>query len=64
MNILKRSLHLKINLLALLIMTTISFSATAASTYTVDPKHTFPGFEINHLSFSIQRGRFNQLVEK
>ena len=64
MNILKRSLHLKINLLALMIMTTLSFSATAENTYTVDPKHTFPGFEINHLGFSIQRGRFNQTTGK
>ncbi|MEC4749370.1 YceI family protein [Methylomicrobium sp. Wu6] len=37
----------------------LSFSATAADTYTVDPRHTFPSFEIDHLGFSIQRGRFN-----
>jgi polyisoprenoid-binding protein YceI len=26
----------------------------------IDPRHTFPSFEINHLGFSIQRGRFNE----
>jgi polyisoprenoid-binding protein YceI len=38
----------------------LSLPATAADFYTVDSKHTFPSFEINHLGFSIQRGRFNQ----
>lgn len=28
--------------------------------YTIDPTHTFPGFEISHLGFSVQRGRFNK----
>lgn len=32
----------------------------AADSYTVDPTHTYPSFEINHLGFSVQRGRFNQ----
>ena len=31
----------------------------ATETYTIDPKHTLPSFEINHLGFSTQRGRFN-----
>jgi len=51
-------------ILALIIGNTLSFSATAANSYTVDPKHTFPSFEINHLGFSIQRGRFNQTSGK
>lgn len=29
-------------------------------TYSVDPKHTFPTFEVNHLGYSIQRGRFDK----
>lgn len=37
----------------------IAAPAFAADSYTVDPRHTFPSFEINHLGFSIQRGRFN-----
>jgi len=31
----------------------------APETYQIDPKHTFPSFEIGHLGFSTQRGRFN-----
>ncbi len=31
----------------------------APESYTVDPTHTFPSFEISHLGFSTQRGRFN-----
>lgn len=38
----------------------ISLSAVAADNYTVDPRHTFPSFEIGHLGFSMQRGRFNE----
>lgn len=30
-----------------------------ADSYTIDPTHTFPAFEIDHLGFSTQRGRFN-----
>ncbi|NOT85828.1 MAG: YceI family protein [Methylococcaceae bacterium] len=52
-------------ILALLIGSTLSFSATAAdNSYTVDPRHTFPSFEINHLGFSIQRGLFNKTTGK
>ena len=51
-------------MLALLMGSTLSFSATAADSYTVDPRHTFPSFEISHLGFSIQRGRFNQTSGK
>lgn len=36
----------------------------AATSYTVDPKHTFPSFEISHLGFSIQRGRFDRTSGK
>jgi len=51
-------------ILALIIGSTLSFSAIAADSYTVDPKHTFPSFEINHQGFSIQRGRFNETSGK
>ena len=30
-----------------------------AVSYLIDPGHTYPSFEINHLGFSTQRGRFN-----
>lgn len=32
----------------------------AADNYTIDPTHTWPVFEINHLGFTTQRGRFNK----
>ncbi|HWU83962.1 MAG TPA: YceI family protein [Rhodocyclaceae bacterium] len=35
-------------------------SALAADTYTIDPNHTFPIFEVSHLGFSVQHGRFNK----
>ncbi|MGR8934923.1 MAG: YceI family protein [Gammaproteobacteria bacterium] len=42
----------------------LSFSAVAADSYSVDPRHTFPAFEISHLGFSIQRGRFDETAGK
>lgn len=38
--------------------------AIAADSYTIDPRHTFPAFEVNHLGFSTQRGRFNSTTGK
>ena len=38
--------------------------ATAADNYTIDPNHTFPVFEVNHLGFSVQFGRFNKTSGK
>jgi polyisoprenoid-binding protein YceI len=35
-------------------------AVNAAETYAIDPTHTFPGFEINHLGFSTFRGRFDK----
>ncbi len=35
-------------------------SAYAADNYTIDPNHTFPVFEVNHLGYSVQHGRFNK----
>lgn len=40
--------------------TTVAAPALAADTYSIDPFHTFPVFEVNHLGFSTQRGRFNK----
>ncbi len=47
-----------------LIITMLSLPVAAADSYTIDPRHTFPSFEINHLGFSIQRGRFNRTSGK
>jgi polyisoprenoid-binding protein YceI len=35
-------------------------AAAALETYTVDPNHTFPSYEINHFGYSLQRGRFDK----
>jgi len=35
-----------------------SVAQAETKTYTVDPRHTFPMFEISHYGFSTQRGRF------
>jgi polyisoprenoid-binding protein YceI len=44
-----------------LILATQAVSAWAKQeTFTLDSAHTFPTFEVNHLGFSTQRGRFNQ----
>jgi polyisoprenoid-binding protein YceI len=39
--------------------------ATAeVETYTVDPNHTFPTYEVGHMGYSMQRGRFNKTSGK
>lgn len=39
----------------------VSANAQADSvTYTLDPHHTFPVFQVNHLGLSTQRGRFDE----
>lgn len=38
----------------------LALPAAAAETYTIDPRHTFPSFEVSHLGISTQRGRFNR----
>ncbi|MGL4995297.1 MAG: YceI family protein [Deefgea sp.] len=48
------------------IITAALFSAIASSAfaapevYTIDPSHTYPTFEVNHLGYSIQRGSFEK----
>lgn len=36
----------------------------APETYTIDPNHTFPSYEIGHFGMSLQRGRFNKTSGK
>lgn len=38
----------------------VAAPALAADTYKIDAFHTFPSFEVNHLGFSTQRGRFDK----
>jgi polyisoprenoid-binding protein YceI len=35
-------------------------SAFAADTYTIEPNHTFPSFEADHMGISILRGKFTK----
>lgn len=45
------------------LLSSLLFSAAVANaetkSYTVDPRHTAPMFEVSHYGFSKQRGRFN-----
>lgn len=45
---------------ALLSATLVAPAIAAPETYTIDPHHTFPTFEVSHLGYSIQRGRFDK----
>jgi polyisoprenoid-binding protein YceI len=51
----------KLHAAATLVIAMTALSAVAApESYTVDPAHTFPNFEINHLGFSTARGMFTR----
>ena len=39
-------------------------AAAAPENYTIDSRHTFPSFEVGHLGYSFQRGRFNKTTGK
>ena len=39
-------------------------AAAEPETYTIDPNHTFPFYEVNHVGYSFQRGRFNKTSGK
>jgi len=39
---------------------TVGYAAESADTYQIDPSHTFPSFEINHMGLSTYRGRFDR----
>jgi polyisoprenoid-binding protein YceI len=45
---------------ALFVSVALPLSTFAADSYTVDPNHTFPHFNINHLGFSTLQGRFDK----
>ena len=47
-------------LLALALLLAGSAASGAPEVYSVDPRHTFPSFEVSHLGLSTQRGRFNR----
>ena len=49
---------------AVIFAAVLSFPARAADSYTIDPTHTWPVFEVSHMGFSTQRGRFNKTSGK
>jgi polyisoprenoid-binding protein YceI len=49
---------LKTQLAPFLVIAAFALPASAADSYTIDPGHTYPNFEINHLGFSTMHGRF------
>ena len=55
---------MKTNIIAIALASAIAVPAYAAESYTIDTAHTFPVFEVNHLGFSTQRGRFNKASGK
>jgi polyisoprenoid-binding protein YceI len=50
--------------LSILIAALFAIPAYAIDSYTIDPNHTWPMFEVNHLGYSTQRGRFNKTSGK
>lgn len=50
-----KSKHLIVALIA-----AVSASAFAADTYTIEPNHTFPSFEADHMGISVLRGKFTK----
>lgn len=40
----------------------LSVPGWAAESYTIDPRHTHPSYEINHFGWSTQRGRFDNVT--
>jgi polyisoprenoid-binding protein YceI len=49
---------------AIVVSAAIAAPAAAADSYTVDPGHTYPNFEVNHLGFSVMHGRFGATTGK
>src|SRR5450830_312375 len=51
---------MKSHLIILSLLTAIAAPVLAADTYTVDPTHTYPSFEGDHMGISIWRGKFTK----
>ncbi len=43
---------------------TVAPALAAPESFTIDSRHTFPVFEVSHLGYSLQRGRFNKTSGK
>jgi polyisoprenoid-binding protein YceI len=51
---------MKLQHLIVALIASSAASAFAADTYTIDPTHTYPSFEADHMGVSVWRGRFNK----
>lgn len=48
-----------------LVLATLAIPAAAEpESFTIDPNHTFPSWEVMHFGVSVQRGRFNKTTGK
>lgn len=56
--------HAAIRVAATAIASLLVLPALGMDSYTVDPRHTFPGFEVMHLGYSTQRGKFTRTSGK
>jgi polyisoprenoid-binding protein YceI len=52
----------KLNAAILTFVGLLSVPGWAAESYTIDPRHTHPSYEINHFGWSTQRGRFDNVT--
>ena len=48
------------NLILCCIASALALPVCAADSYTIDPEYTLPTFEVEHLGFTTQRGRFDK----
>lgn len=51
---------MRITLISAVLAATFALPVAAADSYKIDATHTYPSFEVSHLGFSIQRGRFDK----
>lgn len=55
---------MKFRITALLLGALAATPVWASESFTIDGNHSMPVFEVNHLGFSTQRGRFNKVEGK
>lgn len=55
---------MKRTLLALAVLASATTSFAQEVLYDVDPNHTFPSFEADHMGISVWRGKFNETTGK
>jgi polyisoprenoid-binding protein YceI len=51
---------MKLHLIVLSLLVAGATPAFAASTYVIDPSHTYPSFEADHMGLSVWRGKFTK----